>query len=64
MDSFGESDYARSTIWLRRGMTQEAKEATLIHEIFHLMNVTMPHTTLDSLAEQWYAALKDNNMLK
>lgn len=64
MKPFGESDYARGVIWLRKGMPQEATEATLIHEAMHLMNTTMRHSTLDSLAEQIYQMLKDNKFLK
>ena len=64
LENLGEADYEHGVIYLKRGMTRDAKEATLVHEIFHMLNTTMSHKVLDSLAEQWYAVLKENDMLK
>jgi hypothetical protein len=55
-------------IHLDRDMKQSQKEATLIHEIFHCLNTTFDrgdrHAVLDSVAEQLYQVLKENNLLK
>ena len=58
MDDLGIADFAKSEILLKKGMKREAKEATLIHEILHHINSTLPHTTVDSLAEQLYQVFK------
>lgn len=60
----GMAVYTKGEIWLRKGMEQKAKEATLLHEIGHFCNSTMSHAVWDSLAEQLYATLKINKMLK
>jgi len=38
--------------------------ATLFHEILHAINSELDHTILDSLAEQLFQVLSDNNMLR
>lgn len=48
---------------------QSIKESSLIHEIMHVLNGTfdsdvMGHSLLDSLSEQLYQVLSDNDMLK
>lgn len=53
-----------NVIYIDSTMTQEAKEATLIHEALHAMNATMSHEFLDSLSNQMYQFLKDNRLLK
>ena len=60
----GEFLIEKNTITIRKDMPQDQKEATLIHEIFHVCNSTLDHTLLDSLAEQFYQVLKDNGLLK
>ena len=37
---------------------------SLFHEILHAVNSELDHTLLDSLAEQLYQVLYDNNLLK
>ena len=64
MEDLGVADYERGEIWLKKGMSREAKEATLIHEMMHFCNTTINHTTLDSLAEQLYHVLSANKFLK
>lgn len=50
-------------IYIGAELTEQAQEATLIHEMLHAMNTTMDHEFLDSLAEQIYQALHDNKLL-
>jgi len=40
------------------------REASLLHEALHAMNASLDHALLDSLAEQIYQMLKENDMLK
>lgn len=51
-------------IYINSELTQEAQETSLLHEIMHCLNATMNHEFLDSLAEQLYTVLKENNLLK
>ena len=51
-------------IYIFSGLSQEAKEVTLIHEAMHCMNTVMNHEFLDSMAEQMYQFLVDNDLLK
>ena len=63
-DYCGETSYQEDIIRLDSSMSQTWKESSLIHEILHNLNTTMNHEFLDSLAEQIYQVLKDNNLLK
>lgn len=60
----GEFLIDKNTITIRKDMPQDQKEATLIHEIIHVCNTTLDHELLDSVSEQIYQVLKDNNLLK
>ncbi len=53
-----------NVIYIRKDLSDEARIITLIHEALHGMNSTMNHEFLDSLSEQLYQFLVDNNMLK
>lgn len=53
-----------NTIYINDQLTNEAKEVVFIHEALHAMNGTMSHEFLDSLAQQLYAFLKENRLLK
>lgn len=68
-NKMGETDFDNCIINISKDMVQSQKEATLIHEIFHALNTTigetqLGHSLLDSLSEQFYQALSDNNLLK
>jgi len=66
----GNSDFSKNLISICKTLPQDQKESTLIHEILHFLNSTLggentlSHCLLDSLAEQIYQVLKDNNLLK
>ncbi|MCX6121932.1 MAG: hypothetical protein NTX44_09965 [Ignavibacteriales bacterium] len=68
LDNNGESEPCINLIKISKEIAQSQKESTLIHEIFHFLNTTfdhgMNHAFMDSLAEQFYQVLKDNNLLK
>lgn len=63
-DDYGELDMETNTISISPRIPQTNKESTLIHEIMHAINTTLDHELLDSLSEQLYQVLKDNNLLK
>lgn len=64
----GEWNPKTNTINICSALAQSQKESALIHEIMHVMNAVfnqgVEHLLLDSLANQLYAALKDNDLLK
>lgn len=62
-DRNGETDYAGRTITLDKDLVGSSADATLIHEAMHVMNSTLEHALLDSLAEQIYQLLADNGLL-
>lgn len=64
----GDTDFATNVIRIDRQLNTSQREAALIHEIFHAINPTFDsesvgHSLLCSLSEQFYAALKENNLL-
>lgn len=66
-ESDGETFWTQeqgNTIYIREDLSQEAKEVTFLHECLHAINGVMDHEFLDSLSEQFYQLLKDNNLLK
>jgi Zn-dependent peptidase ImmA (M78 family) len=63
MEEFGSADWNTGEILINSNMPQSLQESTLIHEMIHFMNSTLDHELLDSLAEQLYQALKENNLL-
>lgn len=66
-DHDGEAFYSKAmgnVIYIGAELSQEAQEVTFIHEALHCINATMDHEFLDSLAEQLYQFLADNNLLK
>ena len=60
----GDMQYVSGEIRLNKALHQSRKESTFFHEAIHHMNQTLNHELLDSLAEQFYQFLKDNNLLK
>ena len=62
-------DYNTATITIDQTITvQTIRESAFLHEIMHACNSTfgyegIEHGLLDSLAEQLYQVLKDNNLL-
>jgi hypothetical protein len=65
----GEFDSSKNLIRIAAENTTSQQEATLFHEIFHVLNSEMggegyAHALLESLSQQIYAVLKDNDMLK
>lgn len=63
IEPLGLTDYDKKEIVIRKSLSQEIKEATFIHELFHTFNTTVDHALIDSLALQLYATLKTNKLL-
>lgn len=51
-----------NVIYIGDWLSPEAQAVTFIHEALHCMNSTMDHAFLDSLSEQLYQFLKDNQI--
>jgi len=55
-------------IWISNEMTQEQQEVSFFHEIIEAIkfdnDLESTHQTLQTLTEQLYQVLKDNNLLK
>lgn len=64
MEELGKTIYNDRIIMINKDADRSIQESTLIHEILHALNSQLDHTLLDSLAEQLYQVLKDNNLLK
>lgn len=63
-DKCGHADANKNEIVIDSNLSQSQQESTLLHEILHFINAPLDHALLDSLAEQLYQVLKDNNLLK
>lgn len=64
----GESDTSTNTISIEEGLPPSQRGATFIHEALHMMNATWSeyregHIFLESLSQQIYQFLADNNLL-
>lgn len=60
----GQTDYDKGEIRINANCIQSEVEQSVFHEAMHVMNKTLNHELLDSLSEQFYQLLKDNNLLK
>lgn len=59
----GLTDLDTNTISLGKSLTQEQKEITLFHELFHCINWELSESECEFLSHAIYAILKDNNLL-
>ena|SRR3990167_861374 len=60
----GRTNRDKGIIAINKSLMQSEREVTLFHEIFHCINNQLNEITSESLAQQIYAVLKNNNMLK
>lgn len=61
-DSYAMWIEEENTIYIRKDLSPTMKFTFLIHEAMHVMNATIDHTLLDSLAEQVGQFLLDNGL--
>lgn len=59
----GVNSNERGVIELNAKLMTSEQEVTLFHEILHVMNSELDHVLLDSLAQQLYQVLADNDLL-
>lgn len=68
-DNLAECDYNKTTITISNEIEDHSLQcSSLLHEIIHACNSTfgsehMDHCLLDSLSEQLYQVLSDNDLL-
>lgn len=53
----------KGTIFINKEMIQSEQEVALFHEVFHVINNQFSEETTESLSQQIYQVLKDNNLL-
>lgn len=68
-DLNGDFDTEKLLIRISSALPKSMQGATLVHEVFHALNPAFDndpigHALLESLSEQWYQVLSDNNMLR
>ena len=63
-ECYGLFNAEKNTIYINADLSQSYRESTFMHEIMHAMNSTINHEFLDSLSEQFYQVLSQNNLLK
>lgn len=64
----GQTDFSKGVISIETDMPETVKWSTLIHEVMHVMNPTLDssdlgHSVMESLSEQLYQVLKDNELI-
>lgn len=60
----GEQNPVRQVIKIRKDMPQTQKEEVLLHEIIHVINISLSEETVGFLSQALYQALKDNKLLR
>jgi hypothetical protein len=63
IEDLGQTDHEAQEVLTKESLSQEMKEATFIHEVFHTLNTTIDHTLLDSLSTQMFQVLKDSSII-
>lgn len=61
-DDLGKTDYAKSIIYLDPKQTKEQEQATLIHEILHVINNQMSEEHVEFLAQALNQIIVDNKI--
>ena len=51
------------TIYINSSLTKSQQEVSFFHEVLHGINNELSEVTIDSLAEQLYAFLKNNKII-
>lgn len=59
----GDTSHVRQTIRLNRNLSDEMKEQTLFHEIFHALDIELDHNAVEMLATLLHQVLKENKLL-
>lgn len=59
----GRTDNKTGTIFIDKTLKDTTQFSTLLHEITHVLNSEIDHALMDSLAEQLFQVLYDNQLL-
>lgn len=62
-DLYAEWIPHENTIYIANDVSETMQFSSFIHEIFHVMNATLDHALLDSLAEQISQVLLENGLI-
>lgn len=62
-DTSGEWMPDRNEIWINKNLSGSQIWATIIHEVFHVMNSELDHALLESLAQQIFQIVSDNKII-
>jgi hypothetical protein len=63
-ENCGITSRINSEIAISKDLPPSHRGATLFHETLHALNSELDHTLLESLGEQLYQVLSENNLLK
>lgn len=63
-DSNGRFNSVKNRIQIEKNLPQSQKEATLLHEIMHCINISVKDEEIEFWAQSIYQVLKDNGLLK
>jgi len=60
----GDVDKEKGFVNMDETLMKSEQVASIIHEVFHIVNSELNHELLESLSQQWTAFLMDNKLLK
>lgn len=60
MEDYGESDLRKQTIYISKGLPEDIKQLTLIHEILHLVNPAFSEREVEYLSQALFNIYKNN----
>ena len=60
----GNVNKEKGVIVLNKKLIRTELEAAFIHEVLHVLNNELSHETIESLAQQLYLFLSENELLK
>ena len=63
-DVCGTTELVTNTITISKDLPQSHKEATMIHEVIHIINWKLDEPTVEFLAQAIYGIINDNYMGK
>lgn len=62
-DNCGQFDIKKNEMLLHSEQEPTQLEASLIHEIMHAINITLPEDQVEFISQALYQVIKDNNLV-
>jgi len=62
IENLAETDYDNLEIIISSTIPRELQEFAFFHEIGHTINTTIDHALMDSISNQYFQVIKDNNL--